>query len=106
MERLAPHERDVVARLDAAAMLARVHAWVPVNSGTRNLAGVARMAALLADAFAILPGDLRLVRAAPVDSVTSDGRVEPLAATASSDMAPGDVFVIETPGGGGFGRVE
>ena len=79
MERLAPHERDVVARLDAAAMLARVHAWVPVNSGTRNLAGVARMAALLADAFAILPGDLRLVRAAPVDSVTPDGRVEPLA---------------------------
>ncbi|GAA4213452.1 hydantoinase B/oxoprolinase family protein [Sphingomonas endophytica] len=33
----------------------------------------------------------------------ADGRVEPLAATASADMAPGDVFVIETPGGGGYG---
>jgi len=33
----------------------------------------------------------------------SDGTVEILGATASADMAPGDVFVIETPGGGGFG---
>jgi 5-oxoprolinase (ATP-hydrolysing) len=33
----------------------------------------------------------------------ADGRVEPLGAVASADMAPGDVFVIETPGGGGYG---
>jgi 5-oxoprolinase (ATP-hydrolysing) len=33
----------------------------------------------------------------------ADGRVETLGATASVAMAPGDVFVIETPGGGGFG---
>ena len=79
MERLAPHERDVVARLDAASMLARVHAWVAINSGTRHLAGVARMASLLAEAFAVLPGTLRLVPAAPVDGVTTDGRIEPLA---------------------------
>lgn len=32
----------------------------------------------------------------------ADGRVEPLGATAEVAMAPGDVFVIETPGGGGF----
>ncbi|WP_375186595.1 hydantoinase B/oxoprolinase family protein [Sphingobium yanoikuyae] len=32
-----------------------------------------------------------------------DGRIEMLGATGSADMAPGDVFVIETPGGGGFG---
>ena len=32
-----------------------------------------------------------------------DGRVEGLGATAEVEMAPGDVFVIETPGGGGFG---
>ena len=32
-----------------------------------------------------------------------DGRIETLGATGSADMAPGDVFVIETPGGGGFG---
>lgn len=33
----------------------------------------------------------------------SDGAVEALAATAEVAMQPGDVFVIETPGGGGFG---
>lgn len=33
----------------------------------------------------------------------ADGRVEPLGPTAEAAMAPGDVFVIETPGGGGFG---
>ena len=33
----------------------------------------------------------------------ADGRVEPLAHIASVQMQAGDVFVIETPGGGGFG---
>jgi 5-oxoprolinase (ATP-hydrolysing) len=33
-----------------------------------------------------------------------DGSVEMLTATASADVQPGDRFVIETPGGGGFGR--
>jgi 5-oxoprolinase (ATP-hydrolysing) len=32
-----------------------------------------------------------------------DGRVEQLTHIASVEMAPGDVFVIETPGGGGWG---
>jgi 5-oxoprolinase (ATP-hydrolysing) len=33
-----------------------------------------------------------------------DGSVEMLSATASAEVQPGDRFVIETPGGGGFGR--
>ncbi|MBX9803970.1 MAG: hydantoinase B/oxoprolinase family protein [Caulobacteraceae bacterium] len=33
----------------------------------------------------------------------ADGSVEHLGATAETGMAAGDVFVIETPGGGGFG---
>jgi 5-oxoprolinase (ATP-hydrolysing) len=41
------------------------------------------------------PGHNRIERA--------DGTVEELPATASARMEPGDVFVIETPGGGGFG---
>ncbi|MDB5688221.1 MAG: 5-oxoprolinase [Sphingomonas bacterium] len=41
-----------------------------------------------------LPGINRIRRA--------DGREEALAATASAEMAPGDTFIIETPGGGGF----
>ena len=34
----------------------------------------------------------------------TDGTVEMLSATASAEMQPGDRFIIETPGGGGFGR--
>ena len=34
----------------------------------------------------------------------ADGTVEMLSATASAEVCPGDRFVIETPGGGGFGR--
>ncbi len=33
----------------------------------------------------------------------ADGSIEPLGATAEVEMDEGDVFVIETPGGGGFG---
>jgi 5-oxoprolinase (ATP-hydrolysing) len=32
-----------------------------------------------------------------------DGTVTPMAACDSKTLVPGDVFVIETPGGGGFG---
>ncbi len=42
-----------------------------------------------------LPGRNRVIRA--------DGRESELSGTAEVKMAPGDVFVIETPGGGGFG---
>ncbi|MBN8807955.1 MAG: hydantoinase B/oxoprolinase family protein [Sphingomonas sp.] len=34
----------------------------------------------------------------------ADGQVETLGATAKVAMRPGDVFVIDTPGGGGFGK--
>jgi len=34
----------------------------------------------------------------------ADGRIEVLGHIGSVEMAPGDVFVIETPGGGGFGE--
>ncbi len=36
----------------------------------------------------------------------ADGSVERLAATGSANLAAGDAFVIETPGGGGYGEVE
>jgi 5-oxoprolinase (ATP-hydrolysing) len=34
----------------------------------------------------------------------ADGSVEPLGATGKADMQPRDRFIIETPGGGGFGE--
>ena len=42
------------------------------------------------------PGENRIERA--------DGSVEPLGSTAEAALSPGDVFVIETPGGGGYGK--
>lgn len=57
-------------------MLARTEAWAAINSGTRNLAGLATMADLLADAFSVLPGHLALVEPDPVETVTVDGRVQ------------------------------
>ena len=35
----------------------------------------------------------------------ADGRIEEKGATAQWQVEPGDMFVIETPGGGGFGRM-
>ena len=71
-------EADAVAALDAGPMLAHVEAWTAINSGTRNLPGLAAMATTLADAFASLPGDIRLVAPAPVESVCADGSVAAL----------------------------
>jgi 5-oxoprolinase (ATP-hydrolysing) len=36
----------------------------------------------------------------------ADGSIETFGATHEAQMKPGDVFVIQTPGGGGFGRQE
>jgi glutamate carboxypeptidase len=69
-------EAQAVERARAAPMLAQVKDWVAINSGTRNLIGLATMANTLADAFAVLPGRVALVDPAPVETVTTDGRVE------------------------------
>jgi glutamate carboxypeptidase len=76
---LSPTERRAIDALDPAAMLSRVHEWGAINSGTRNIAGVDAMAARLADAFAVLPGEVALVDPAPVESVGADGVVSSLA---------------------------
>lgn len=71
-------EQALVDRAAAAPMLAWVERWAAVNSGTRNLPGLATMAGLLADGFAALPGTMALVPPAPVETVLADGRVAPL----------------------------
>jgi len=38
--------------------------------------------------------------------IRADGRVEELSGTDKAEMQPGDVFLVETPGGGGWGRPE
>ncbi|MFS0735903.1 hydrolase [Sphingomonas sp. 1P06PA] len=74
--------RDDQAMLECAAaqpMLAHTETWSAINSGSRNLAGLATMAGLLADACAALPGEVELLDAAPVDAVDGDGRTRPIA---------------------------
>jgi glutamate carboxypeptidase len=74
MAELSSVERAVVERAGAEHMLDQVLAWAAVNSGSRNLGGLERMADLLVDAFAALPGILRLENPAPVDAVDASGR--------------------------------
>ena len=74
MGELSSTERAAVERASAGPMLDQVLAWAAVNSGSRNLGGLERMADLLADAFAALPGVLRLEEPATVQSVDSAGK--------------------------------
>ncbi|MEP2235231.1 MAG: hydrolase [Alteripontixanthobacter sp.] len=60
--------------IDAPAMLAQVEAWSAINTGTGNLDGLAEYAAMLADEFAALPGEVELVEPAPVTAIAADGR--------------------------------
>ena len=73
-------ETTTLSRLDgqAAPMLAQVQTWASINSGSRNLAGLARMAEALAEAFAPL-GPVTLRDPAPVDAVAADGAIAPIA---------------------------
>lgn len=73
---------DYRAALDAAAaapMLAQTRQWCAINSGSHNLDGLAAMAALLADAFAILPGKVSLIDAVPGEAIDQQGKGRPLA---------------------------
>jgi glutamate carboxypeptidase len=74
MGELSSTERAAVERAAAEPMLDRVLAWSAVNSGSRNLAGLERMADLLVDAFSALPGVLRLEAPERVETVDSAGR--------------------------------
>src|SRR5688500_5053834 len=72
-------EAEVLAALDAQgpAMLAQVQAWSAINSGSRNLDGLAHMADMLAEAFGTL-GPVELCEPAPVELVDADGIARPV----------------------------
>ena len=68
-------EARLIETIDQSAMQAQVEHWVAINSGTRNLSGLATMAGLLADAFSALPGEIAMIDPDPVETVESDGKV-------------------------------
>ncbi|MGN3973597.1 hydrolase [Tsuneonella sp. SYSU-LHT278] len=72
--KLAPDQ--FTAAIDGPAMLATVREWGAVNTGTANLEGLARQAALLADAFSVLPGDIEMVEPAAVTVMSAGGQEE------------------------------
>jgi glutamate carboxypeptidase len=79
MGELSPAEQETIDCIDGEPMLAQVLDWAAVNSGSRNLAGLDRVAGLLADAFAGLPGEVRFEEPAPVEAVDTAGHVDAVA---------------------------
>jgi glutamate carboxypeptidase len=75
MQQLSPVEVALTAAIDPAPMLAQVNAWCAINTGTRNLVGLAAQAEALAAAFSALPGSIALIEPAPVEAVAADGMV-------------------------------
>jgi glutamate carboxypeptidase len=73
MKQLDARSEALIEPIDQAAMLANAQAWSAINTGTANLDGLAKMAGMLADAFAALPGDVELVDPAPVSAIAADG---------------------------------
>ena len=74
MGELTSLERACVEAATEAPMLSQVENWAEVNSGSRNLDGLATIGARLAGAFADLPGELRLVEPAPVEAIDAAGK--------------------------------
>ncbi|QNM82649.1 hydrolase [Sphingomonas sabuli] len=73
MPTLSDVEQDAVNRAQAEPMLDQVRAWSAINSGSRNLPGLERVAGALADAFSVLPGELTLEDATDVEQVSENG---------------------------------
>jgi glutamate carboxypeptidase len=78
MRGITSDERAVLERAGAEPMLDQVQRWSALNSGSRNLAGLAEMAAIYADEFAALPGELTLREPAPVEAMEADGSLSSL----------------------------
>jgi glutamate carboxypeptidase len=74
MKQLTDDERELLAPIDQPTMVAQTERWSAINSGTGNLAGLAKQADALADAFSALPGAIELREAAPVIALDRAGR--------------------------------
>ncbi|MEW6707184.1 MAG: hydantoinase B/oxoprolinase family protein [Pseudomonadota bacterium] len=81
--------------------------WRGGNGGVRRVRFLEKMTASILSngrrhgAFGMAGGAAGAVGINRVER--ADGRVETLGHIGSAEMEPGDVFVIETPGGGGYG---
>ncbi|NOW44946.1 glutamate carboxypeptidase [Novosphingobium sp. SG751A] len=80
MTELDRYEQDMITRIDYQSMLTHTLEWSTINSGTRNLDGLGKLASRLAAEFSDLPGIVALRDPAPTEAVTATGKVESLIA--------------------------
>ncbi|MDV3256667.1 MAG: hydrolase [Sphingomonas sp.] len=76
---LTSSEQACIEAAAAEPMLAQVENWCAVNSGSRNLEGLALLGARIAGAFADLPGEIAMVEPSPVEAIDSSGKTYELA---------------------------
>ncbi len=76
MHTLTASERQVLDTIDQQPMLDQVQTWAAVNSGSGNLDGLAATARMLVTAFSVLPGEVTLVDAEPVERVLANGTIK------------------------------
>ncbi|WP_074206449.1 hydrolase [Parasphingorhabdus marina] len=69
-------EKPLLEKANDLPLLARTEEWAKINSGSTNLDGLKTVAGMLADAFAVLPGDIRFVPPDPVEAVRKDGSID------------------------------
>jgi 5-oxoprolinase (ATP-hydrolysing) len=85
-------------------------AWHGGNGGIRKLRFLERMTASILSNNRIIPpfgaAGGSPGRCGSNYVIRSDGSREVLSFVDSTEMQPGDVFVVETPGGGGYGKAE
>ena len=77
---LTPAEAHALARIDGQrpAMLAQIEAWAAINTGSRNLPGLAHMIDVFDAAFAPLGGTATRVPAAAASQIDAGGHQRPL----------------------------
>lgn len=76
MHTLTASERQVLDTIHQQPMLDQVQTWAAVNSGSGNLDGLAATARMLVSAFSVLPGEVTLVDAEPVERVLANGTIK------------------------------
>ncbi len=76
MHTLSTSEQNALDTIDRQHLLDQVQTWAAINSGSGNLNGLAITARMLADAFSVLPGGVKLIAPEPVDRVLNNGSIE------------------------------
>ena len=77
MKGLSNIESGAVEACAGEPMLRQVEQWAAINSGSRNLHGLAEMARIYAGAFASLPGRISLLEPSPANVMQPDGSLVP-----------------------------